>query len=285
MKILITGAAGMLGADLQEALPPKHQLVLTDITGNVISLDITDEKRVSAVMAEHRPDLVIHAAAYTDVDGCERDPDRAFLINGEGTRNVAAACRLFDAALLYISTDFVFDGEKREPYTENDVPNPINHYGASKLAGENCVRELCPSHYIVRTAWLYGEHGKNFPLNILNAAKSKKELKVVADQIGSPTFTADLAPAIRDLIESRVYGAYHITNKGFCSWYEFAKKTLSFAGINDVEIKPIKSEEWSSLTPRPKYSVLGRLALERQGKDNMRSWEEALQDFVSRLDI
>ena len=219
------------------------------------------------------------------MDGCERDPDRAFRVNAQGTKNVAKACQAFNTALAYISTDFVFDGEKGEPYTEDDAPNPLGQYGASKLAGEEYVRALCPRHFIVRTAWLYGEHGKNFPLAILTAAKSKKELKVVADQVGSPTFTFDLALAIRDLISTSRYGTYHIANKGSCSWYEFAKRILSLAGIYDVKVTPIDSENWPSPTKRPRYSVLRNNALELQGKDNLCPWEEALKDFISRLSL
>ena len=277
----------MLGTDLRKALEdlPDAELILTDVVGDVRQLDITDTDEVRGIITETSPDLVIHGAAYTDVDGCERDPDRAFRVNALGTWNVAVACRESDSALVYVSTDFVFDGEKGEPYTEYDPPNPIGHYGASKLAGEVHVRQLCPKHFIVRTAWLYGEHGKNFPFTILNAAKSKKELRVVADQVGSPTFTADLASAIRDLIRSPLYGTYHITNKGSCSWYEFAKQILTYAGIDDVEIKAIRSEEWPTPTRRPKNSVLRHYALELQGRDNLRTWEEALKDFISRLNL
>ena len=285
MKVLITGAAGMLGTDLRKALELEHDLVLTDVTGDVKLLDITDTEQVLAEVNDAQPDLVIHCAAYTDVDGCERDPDKAYRVNALGTWNVAAAGLVCDAAVLYVSTDFVFDGEKAEPYTEYDVTHPINHYGASKLAGESHVRALCPAHYIVRSAWLYGEHGKNFPLTILNAAKSRKELKVVADQIGSPTFTADLAAAIRDLISSPLYGTYHVTNKGSCSWYDLAAKALKYAGIKDVTVQPIKAEEWPTPTRRPKYSVLRHYALELQGMDNMRPWDEALKDFISRLNL
>lgn len=282
MKILITGAAGMLGADLRKAFD-AHELISTDLAGDVRRLDITDTEQVVSTLDECRPDLVIHAAAYTDVDGCERDPDRAFRVNALGTWNVATACRLTDAAVVYISTDFVFDGEKGEPYTEYDPVNPISHYGASKLAGEQHVRALCPKHYVVRTAWLYGEHGKNFPISILNAAKSGKELKVVADQIGSPTFTADLAAAVRDIVQSPLYGTYHVTNKGSCSWYEFAKRILSLSGMNDIEVKPIKSDEWPTPTRRPKFSVLRHYALELQGKDDLRPWDAALDDFLASL--
>lgn len=282
MKILITGASGMLGADLQAVLSPDHELVLTDVAGDVIPMDITDPESVMSVMEEHRPDVVIHSAAYTDVDGCERDPDKAFLVNGTGTKNVAAACREFDASMVYISTDFVFDGEKGEPYTENDPTNPLGAYGASKLAGETHVRDICPKHYICRTAWLYGIHGKNFPFAIINRAKSGQPIKVVSDQIGSPTFTVDLATIIKDIISSPVYGTYHTTNKGSCSWFDFAKKILALAGMNDVEVTPIKADDWPSPTRRPKCSVLRHLTLELQGKDNLRTWEEALEDFISR---
>jgi dTDP-4-dehydrorhamnose reductase len=275
----------MLGADLRQVLGPHHELMATDAAGDVRLLDVTDPRQVLGVVGECRPDMVIHAAAFTDVDGCELDPDAAFRVNALGTWNVAAACRRFDSAMMYISTDYVFDGEKQSPYTEYDAPNPISRYGASKLVGEMYVRSLCPQHFIVRTAWLFGEHGKSFPRTILHAAQAGMELKVVADQVGSPTFTADLAAAILDLIGSPLYGTYHITNKGSCSWYDFAKRTLAAAGMNSVEVRPIKSDEWPTPTRRPKNSVLRNYALESQGKDSIRSWEAALEDFVSRLSL
>jgi dTDP-4-dehydrorhamnose reductase len=283
LKIIITGACGMLGTDLQSAFA-GHELVLTDVLGDVTPMDITDTAQVMDVVGSNRPDVIIHAAAYTDVDGCERDPDTAYKVNGLGTRNVAAACCNLDAVMVYISTDFVFDGEKCEPYTEYDQTNPLGHYGASKLVGEQVVSELCPRHFITRTAWLYGEHGKNFPYTMLNAAKTRKELSVVSDQIGSPTFTVDLAAAIRDLVTGPpLFGTYHITNSGSCSWYDFAKEIFRLSGITDVEVTPILSEDWPSPTKRPKYSVLRHRALELQGRDNLRPWQEALKDFISRI--
>lgn len=282
MKILITGAAGMLGTDLRKALR-SHELIPTDITGDFLKLDITDTCEVARTIRDLSPDVVVHCAAYTDVDGCEREPDKAYRLNALGTWNVASACPKSGSAMIYISTDFVFDGDKGEPYTEYDAVNPLGHYGASKLAGERHVRELCPEHYIVRTAWLYGEHGKNFPFSILNAAKAGKELKVVSDQIGSPTFTADLAKIIGEFPGGRLYGTYHVTNKGSCSWHEFATKILALAGMADIEIKPITSDKWPTPTRRPKYSVLRHYALELQGRDNIRPWEDALQDFINRL--
>ena len=283
MKVLITGASGMLGADLRKALEPEFELILTDVVGDVKHMDITDTEQVVSFISHVQPDAVIHGAAYADVDGCERDPDKAYKVNALGTWNIASACRLVDAAMVYVSTDFVFDGEKGEPYIEYDPTNPLGHYGASKLAGETHVRALCPRHYITRTAWLYGENGKNFPFSIMNAAKTKKELSVVADQIGSPTYAADLASTIRDLLANPLYGTYHITGSGSCSWFDFAKEILALAGITDVEVKPIKSEEWPTPTRRPKYSVLRHYSLELQGKDNLRPWQAALADFISRV--
>lgn len=274
----------MLGADLLAEFA-AHELIATDVTGDYRHLDITDAEQVMRTIAEVKPDAVIHAAAYTDVDGCERDPDKAFRVNAFGTMHVAEACARNDAALVYVSTDFVFDGEKSEPYVESDAVNPIGHYGASKLAGETHARTICPGHFIVRTAWLYGIHGKSFPRTMLDLAGTRREISVVADQVGSPTFTVDLARAVRDLMTGPPYGTYHITNKGSCSWYEFAVKTLELAGISGVEVKPIGADEWPSPTRRPKYSVLRHYALERQGRDNLRRWEDALQDFVSRLDM
>ncbi len=283
MKVLITGASGMLGADLRTALGEEHELVLADVVGDVTQMDITDTAQVMSVVGACKPDVVVHSAAYTDVDGCERDPDKAYKVNAFGTWNVAAACQKYDAAMVYVSTDFVFDGEKTEPYIEYDLTNPLSHYGASKLAGERHVRELCPRHYITRTAWLYGEHGKNFPYSIMNAAKTRKELKVVADQIGTPTLTVDLAATIKGLIETPMYGAYHVTNGGFCSWYDFAVEILRLAGVTDVEVLPIKGEEWPSPTRRPAYSVLRNYSLELQGRDNLRPWQDALAWFISRV--
>ncbi|MHB0912265.1 MAG: dTDP-4-dehydrorhamnose reductase [Armatimonadota bacterium] len=282
MKILLTGAGGMLGHDLVEALS-GHELVTTDVAGDYRRMDITDSEAVLDTIGEVRPDLVIHSAAYTDVDGCSANPDLAFKVNAAGTWNVAAACAEHGAAMVYVSTDFVFDGEKGSPYTEYDTPNPVSAYGASKYAGEVHVRTLVPRHYIVRTAWLYGLHGKSFPRTMVRVAREGKPLRVVADQVGSPTCTVDLAETIRRLIETPLYGTYHVTNSGSCSWHEFAVRTLALAGITGVEVQPIDSDEWPTPTKRPKYSVLRHYSLELQGRDDLRSWEEALADFTARL--
>jgi dTDP-4-dehydrorhamnose reductase len=228
--------------------------------------------------------MIIHCAAYTDVDGCERDPDRAYRVNVLGTWNVAAACRKYDIALVYLSTDFVFDGEKGAPYDEFDRPHPIGVYGRSKYAGEELVRQLVAKLIIIRTAWLFGINGKNFVRTILRHAGEKDELRVVADQMGCPTYTVDLAEAIAGLAGTELYGTYHITNAGACSWAQFAEEIIKQAGLK-AKVIPIPSLEWNSPTRRPKDSRLRHLALELQGRDNIRTWPEALAEFLGKLRV
>ncbi|HZP84524.1 MAG TPA: dTDP-4-dehydrorhamnose reductase [Chthonomonadaceae bacterium] len=290
MRVLVTGANGMLGLDLCAVLEQAgHDVVRTDMAvreGISVptweQMDITDTQAVQHVVLRHQPDAVIHVAAYTDVDGCERHPDLAFRVNAFGTWNLAAVCGAHHVTLVYISTDFVFDGTKRTPYTEFDTPNPISHYGASKLAGERFVAQLCRQHFIVRSAWLFGAQGaKCFPDTMLKLAATRKELSVVIDQIGCPTHTLDLSRALIELLESPLYGTYHITNSGSCSWFEFAQKTLELAGVQNVEVKPMPASLWPSPTRRPAYSVLRHYALELQGRDNLRPWQMALAEYLT----
>ena len=199
----------------------------------------------------------------------------------------ACACASVDCAIAYVSTDYVFDGEKGAPYTEFDPVNPVSAYGASKLAGEMAVRELCPKHYVVRTSWVFAPHGKNFALTILNIADARiadgetgKPLTIVADQIGSPTYAKDLAEFLGSLVGSPLYGVYHFTNAGSCSWHEFASKVLETAGKTQVKVTPIKSEEWPTPTRRPKYSVLRHYKMELLGRDSARPWQDAVREFV-----
>lgn len=287
MRILVTGANGMLGTDLCCQLEQSgHEVIRSSQRENTesdVTLDILDFAAARATLRQHKPEMLIHTAAYTHVDGCERDPDRAFQINALGTWHVAAACAEQDIPLVYISTDFVFDGRKTTPYTEFDTPNPINHYGASKLAGEQAVQKLCRRHYIVRTQWLFGVHGKNFPGTILELAQKRNELPVVVDQRGSPTSTLALSRALIKLLDSPLYGTYHIACKGECSWFEFAQKTLELAGISHVTLHPIPAEQWPSPTHRPAYSVLRRYVLELQGRDDLPPWQEALEEFIELL--
>jgi dTDP-4-dehydrorhamnose reductase len=275
MKILVTGARGMLGTDLCPILARQHEIIAWDLA----ELDITDTNAVMTALGREKPELVMHCAAYANVDGCERDPELAYRVNVLGTWNVAAACQAVGAAMCYISTDFVFDGEKETPYDEFDTPNPLGAYGRSKLAGEMVLKSILPRHYIVRTAWLYGAHGKNFVRTILERAKTGEPLRVVADQVGCPTYAVDLAETIASIIASPLYGTYHATNTGSCSWAEFAQEIIRQAGLH-TEIIPIASSDWPSPTRRPKNSRLRHLALEMQGRDNLRSWQEALTAYL-----
>lgn len=276
MRILITGAQGMLGTELVRALA-NRDLRPVDLADG----DLTDPGAARRLIRE--VDLAIHTAAMTDVDGCERDPDRAWRHNTLATWHMAEACAWQDVPLVYLSTDFVFDGEKRAPYHEFDQPNPLGVYGASKLGGETVVRQLCPHHYIVRTAWLFGKTGKNFVRTILARAAEGKPLSVVADQVGSPTYAADLADAIaRHIVGNPLYGTYHITNAGAATWAELARAAIAAAGLS-CEVRQISSADWPSPTRRPAYSVLDHLALRMQGRDDLRPWQEAVAQAVAGM--
>ncbi|HEX7513053.1 MAG TPA: dTDP-4-dehydrorhamnose reductase, partial [Candidatus Methylomirabilis sp.] len=219
---------------------------------------------------------VVHAAAATDVDGCERDPAMALAVNGEGTRRVAEGCRLAGAGLVYISTDFVFDGQKGSPYLEADVPVPVSAYGRSKLAGERAVQETAPRWSVVRTAWLYGVHGKNFVKTIMGKAAAGGQLRVVDDQVGSPTYARDLAAAIAQLLTRELTGVFHLTNDGSCSWFEFTREILRQGGFSATGVLPISSRELARPARRPAYSVLANGEWERAGLSVLRPWPQAL---------
>lgn len=277
MKALVTGAKGMLGTEVCAALARDHEVRAADIE----DFDVTDAAAVRSAIKAHRPDIVVHCAAWTDVDGCERDPVRAFRQNAWGTCHVAAACTEVGAKLVYVSTDFVFDGTKGEPYTELDRPNPLGVYAASKLAGEELVRALAPLHYVVRSAWLYGAAGPNFVTKILAAAAERQEVRVVADQFGSPTYARDLAAAISDVIVgSRVVpGTYHLCNSGVCSWAELAGEAIRLRGLS-ARVVPIPASEWPSPTRRPAFSALRSRWLEFQGVPPLRDWRAALASYL-----
>lgn len=278
MKVLITGSKGQLGSELVELLSKDNEVYGFGHK----ELDVTDKIRVMKVVSKIVPDLVIHCAALVDADGCETNIKTAFDVNTIGTGNVSIASKITKSKMVYISSDYVFDGEKNSPYLEYDIPNPISIYGISKYAGEQIVRHYLEKFFIVRTAWLYRRVGENFVNTIINLAKDKKELKVVNDQVGSPTYVPDLAKAISTLISTDYYGIYHITNSGKVSWYEFTKKILKYADIKDVKVSPISSEELNRPAPRPKYSVLKNLNLEKKKIYKMRNWELALRDYFGK---
>lgn len=271
MKVLVTGANGMLGQDLCPILEDVGAFV---IETDVDNLDITDEEMVNSVLTEVRPDMVVHCAAYTNVDKAEEDLVTAEKINVKGTENLAKACGKNDITLIYISTDYVFDGTKTEPYTPQDTPNPINNYGLTKFKGEEVVRKYCPKHYIARTAWLYGHHGKNFVETMISLA-GKPELKVVDDQIGCPTWTVELANGILKLLQ-KPYGTYHVCGSGQTSWYGFAKEIFEQLNMK-VNLQPCSTEEFPRPAKRPKHSVMANDKI-------CRNWQVALHDYLELRD-
>ena len=250
----------------------------------VLNMDITDHKAVYDKLSSLNPDVIIHAAAYTDVDGCEKNRDDAFKINAVGARNVALACQRFDTVMLYVSTDYVFDGRKKEPYKENDTPAPLNVYGESKHMGEGYVKELINKHYIVRSSAFFGTGGRNFVTDILRLSKENEALRVVEDQVTSPTYTRDFSRAIKNLIGTGLYGTWHITNSGSCSWHEFAVQILKNANIRK-EITKINSLQLDRAAKRPAYSALGNYLWELQGFEPLRNWKEALADYMKEETI
>jgi dTDP-4-dehydrorhamnose reductase len=242
-------------------------------------LELTDFAATRAMITDFKPDIVLHPAAWTDVDGCARDPERAILVNGYGTQNVAVAAAEVNAPILYISSNEVFDGRGSRPYYEYDPTNPINPYGYSKWVGEQAVMRLNPRHYIVRTSWLFAHGGKNFIHSILNAAKAGKSLRVVTDEVAHPTYNDDLAQAIITLIQSRRFGVYHFVNEGACSRYEFARYVLDCAGFADTPIERITRHEWQRASVPPMYTALANLA-GRQIGITLRPWQEAVDAFL-----
>ncbi|MEN6321450.1 MAG: dTDP-4-dehydrorhamnose reductase [Syntrophaceae bacterium] len=279
MKILILGYKGMLGSDLVLRLIGSHDVIGRDIE----DFDIASADACEHIISDAEPDVVINAAAYTDVDGCESNKELCFSVNAEGVKNIAVICKDKGIKIVHFSTDYVFNGKKETPYLEDDLCDPINVYGCSKLAGEQYLQQYSNNYLLIRSSWLYGRNGKNFVRTIVEKARTEKSLKIVDDQVGSPTFTWDLARAVQLLVEGQYNGIFHITNRGHCSWYEFAQKIVKFSSANDVAVYPITSDVLSRPANRPSYSVLGcRKFIESTGK-TMRYWQVALGDFISKM--
>lgn len=277
MRILVTGAGGRLGGKLAQTLNQQHDVVAVDVN----DLDITDFPAVRQYVTRCAPDLVIHPAAWTDVDGCARDPERAIQVNGLGAQYVALAAAAAGAAVLYISSNEVFDGTADRPYYEYDTPNPANPYGYSKWVGERAVAHNNPRHYIVRTSWLFAHGGKNFIHTILNAAASGKRLRVVTDEIANPTYNDDLAAALAVLINTECYGVYHLVNEGACSRYDFARYFMDKAGYAAVEIEPILTRDWPRASVPPARTSLHNLAGSSLGI-RLRTWQQAVDAFLAQ---
>ncbi len=267
----------MLGTDLMRVLGSAHSVIGVDLD----ELDIADARAVEERVADEAPDVLINAAAYTDVDRSEEEGERAFRVNAEGAANLAAACRKARVRLVHVSTDYVFDGRKTSAYAEEDLPGPLGVYGRSKWEGEERIRRVLPQACVVRTAWLYGKAGRNFVKAILGQAEQKDRLRVVDDQKGSPTYTFDLAAALQEAAEKGLQGTYHVTNGGACSWLAFAEKILELAGRKGVKVVPISSADLGRPAPRPANSVLDCGKFERATGMKLRSWQEALAGYLS----
>lgn len=283
MRLIVTGAAGRLGSQLVEILTAQgHQVTGIDIVGGgVENIDITDFDAIRHFVADHKPDLVLHPAAWTDVDGCTRDPEKAIVINGLGTQHVALAAAGVGAGVLYVSSNEVFAGDISLAYREYDQTGPVNPYGYSKWVGEQALKHINPRHYIVRTAWLFAHGGRNFIQAILGAAEAGKPLRVVANEVANPTYNDDLAEAIAQLIQTERYGIYHLTNSGACSRLAFARYALDQSGWKDTPITPINSRDWQRASSPPLHASLENLA-GRQIGITLRPWQQAVDAFLDK---
>lgn len=277
MKVLVTGVKGQLGYDVVNELEKRgHEAVGTDVE----EMDITDAAKVREILTEENPDAVIHCAAYTAVDAAEENVELCRRINAEGTENIARVCSELNCKLLYVSTDYVFNGEGERPWEPDDEREPLNVYGQTKCEGELAVEKYVEKFFIVRIAWVFGVNGKNFIKTMLRLGKDHDELTVVADQIGSPTYTFDLSRLLVDMIESDKYGRYHATNEGLCTWYEFAVEIFRQAGM-DVHVRPVTSEEYPAKAKRPHNSRMDKRKLEENGFERLPEWKDALSRYLN----
>ncbi len=274
MRVLVLGARGMLGTDLLSEWQSDEL-----IPAGSAEADLRNFDQVEKLVLKVRPKWIVLCAAYTDVDGCERNPELAFAVNATGVENVARAAQSVAARVFLVSTDYVFDGMGNRPYEIDDPVAPINVYGAAKAAGEAALRQYHSAWCIGRTSWLFGIHGPSFPEKILSAAETRPQLSVVNDQIGSPTYTRDLACAIRDLVSKDVRGITHITNQGICSWYDFAREILSLSGQKNIPVLPITTDQSARPARRPHYSVLSAASLHAYNL-TLRPWQQALRAFL-----
>lgn len=276
MKVLVTGVKGQLGYDVMNELAGrKIEAVGVDIE----EMDITDGQSVSGVMKEAQPDAVIHCAAYTAVDAAEDNQELCMKVNGEGTQNIANVCKELNVPMVYISTDYVFDGQGERPWEPEDEQCPLNVYGQSKYEGELAVQNTLDKYFIVRIAWVFGVNGRNFIKAILNRAKEQDFVTVVNDQFGSPTYTYDLARLLVDMVLTDKYGIYHATNEGICSWYEFACEIFRQAGVQ-AEVKPVDSSAYPARAKRPSNSRMSKDKLESSGFKRLPAWQDALGRYL-----
>ncbi|HAR62313.1 MAG TPA: dTDP-4-dehydrorhamnose reductase [Candidatus Margulisbacteria bacterium] len=279
VKIVIIGSNGMLGSRFLSDHSKDDYITGIDYP----DMDIRNMESIKSLLLEIKPHIVINCAAFTDVDKCEIMKDESYAVNGEGPGNIAKVCNEIDAVLVHFSTDYVFDGLKKTAYCEDDIPNPLSIYGKSKLVGEMNVRRFCSKYFIIRTAWLYGENGKNFVRTIVAAADKNPSLKVVADQLGSPTYTKDLVEISKKLIKTEKYGTYHVTNEGSCSWYEFAGAIFSFLD-KQVSVAPCSTDEYPRPASRPKSGILSKSKINSLDI-YIRDWKDGLKEYLLNREI
>lgn len=282
MKVLVTGVKGQLGYDVVRELQKRgHEAVGVDID----EMDITDAAAVERVITQTKPEAVIHCSAYTAVDRAEDDTEICRRVNVDGTENVAKICKKVDCKMLYLSTDYIFSGDGERPWEPDDEASPLNAYGQSKYDGELALKKYVDKYFIVRISWVFGINGNNFIKTMLRLGRENGAVKVVDDQIGSPTYTYDLARLLVDMIESDRYGAYHATNEGICSWYEFAKEIFRAAGMNDVSVTPVKSGEFPVKAKRPKNSRMSKEKLVANGFSLLPAWQDAVARYIKELNL
>lgn len=282
MKVLVTGVKGQLGYDVVRELQKRgHEAVGVDID----EMDITDAAAVERVMTEVQPDAVIHCSAYTAVDRAEEDIEICRRVNVDGTENIAQICKKLDCKMLYLSTDYIFSGDGERPWEPDDEASPLNAYGQSKYDGELALKKYVEKYFIVRISWVFGINGNNFIKTMLRLGRENGAVKVVDDQIGSPTYTYDLARLLVDMIESDRYGAYHATNEGICSWYEFAKEIFRAAGMDNVSVTPVKSGEFPVKAKRPKNSRMSKEKLVANGFSLLPAWQDAVARYIKELNL
>ena len=281
MRILVTGVKGQLGYDVMNELAKREH---TGIGVDVEEMDITDAAKVEQVIKESEVEAVIHCAAYTAVDAAEDNVEICHKINAEGTENIAKVCKELDLKMIYISTDYVFNGEGTRPWEPDDEREPLNVYGQAKYEGELAVEKYLEKYYIVRIAWVFGVNGKNFIKTMLNLSETHDELSVVNDQIGSPTYTYDLAKLLVDMVETDKYGRYHATNEGLCTWYEFATEIFRQAG-KEITVHPVTSEQFPSKAKRPHNSRMSKDKLEANGFDRLPTWQDALNRYLKAIGV
>lgn len=279
MKILITGAKGQLGKDIIKVLKKKgHSFSPIDLP----EIDITNETQIHNYILHDKPEIVLHCAAFTAVDAAEDDAETCRKVNALGTGYIAKACKVLDIPMVYISTDYVFNGQGTTPWKPEDIPAPLSVYGKTKYEGECLIKNSLEKYFIIRTSWVFGLGGNNFVKTMLKLSESHKEVNVVNDQIGSPTYTADLAELVVKMAESNKYGIYHASNSGFCSWYEFALEIFKLAGKR-IQVNPVTSQAFKSKAKRPENSRMDQEKLEQQGFGKMPAWQDALQRFLKEL--